>query len=132
MKEASKQILEQLTDAGYRLTNARREVVRALLCAREPLSVQKIAERVSVDEASVYRTVALLREQKLIEEIIEPGATRRYAVAKGHHHHIVCTDCSRVVHIPCNDKRQVRIRHPEFIDIIDHDVTYYGRCHSCA
>jgi hypothetical protein len=26
----------------------------------------------------------------------------------------------------------VRIRHPEFIDIIDHDVTYYGRCHSCA
>ena len=132
MQHASEHILKHIREAGHRLTGARREIVDLLLKNTKPLSIPMITEKASADEASVYRTISLLQELGILEEIVEPGAAKRYAIAEEHHHHIICTNCGRVAHIPCDPQAEKRVHHSDFAKIADHAVTYYGVCHTCA
>ena len=132
MKDASKKIIGELTRRGYRITKARIEVVEALVRADAPQSIQAIIERVSVDTVSVYRTIAMLIQENLIEEINVQGEAVRYEIAHGHHHHVVCVECNTLVHIPCDTKASVPKKVAGFTYINSHEVTYYGMCTKCC
>lgn len=131
MKHASEDMLHALTERGYRITEARRGLCAALTAAKDPLTIQELAERTASDEASAYRFIALLRKERLVEEIVVRGERPRYAPADHHHHHVVCTDCGVVAHVPCGDAPHAPRTVPGFATIEDHDVTFYGRCVSC-
>ena len=126
-------ILVELSERGFRVTAARREVVRAFAQSPIPQTIRDLAQRVSADEVSVYRTVALLVENKMVEVIEGMGETKRYSLYPGtHHHHIVCTKCGYTAHIPCDEVERARVSHPTFSSIMRHSVTYYGQCRSCT
>jgi Fe2+ or Zn2+ uptake regulation protein len=130
MHNASKDILAELKTRGYRITDVREEIVRALGVTKNPITIQELAAKVTADEASVYRTIALLKKERLLEEMLIADE-QRYALNTGHHHHIVCKRCNYVVHVPCSDVRPRRVDHPIFSEIYDHEVTYYGTCKKC-
>lgn len=112
-----KQFLEQLSDAGYRLTTSRRALLRLLASARQPLSVQEIAEGVNATAAAerrrlrraevrgsqpaeagdginvvtVYRLVNLMVEMRLLRRVEFGQGYYRYERADAQdsidHHH---------------------------------------------
>ena len=132
MKTASEEILGKLRDSGCRITKARTEVVEALLRIHSPITVQALAESVSVDEVSVYRTIALLVQEGFVEEIRMHGDTARYALSHGHHHHVACTSCDTVVHIDCGGEPKLPAQVKGFSKITSHELTFYGLCKKCA
>ena len=131
MKDASKKIIEVLALRGYRITHARTQVLETLSGAKTPLSIQTIAQKVDVDVVSVYRTIAMLIKEQLIEEVTIQGETTRYEIAHGHHHHVVCVGCNLLVHVPCG-KKPIAPFVSGFAYINSHELTYYGMCTKCA
>ena len=132
MKEASDEILKTLQKRGYRVTQARTEVVEALTHSHEPVTIQLLSTKVLVDEVSVYRTIATLMKEKLVEEINMQGGVSRYALSHEHHHHVVCQNCEMVVHVACSQEPKIPQRVQGFSKIYSHEIIFYGLCNKCA
>jgi Fur family ferric uptake transcriptional regulator len=132
MKDATTlKIVFLLKERGYRVTQARIGVIGALSNGHVPQSIQSLCETVKVDATSVYRTIAMLKKEGLIEEIITQGGIARYAISHGHHHHVVCTSCEKVVHIDCGKEPKAPRHIDGFATIVSHELTFYGLCSSC-
>jgi Fur family zinc uptake transcriptional regulator len=132
MKNATtEKIIRLLKERGYRVTQARTEVVEVLAKTHIPQSIQSLCLTVQVDATSVYRTIAMLKAEGLIEEITTHGGIARFALSHGHHHHVVCTVCEKVVHIPCEKEPQAPKHIEGFTTIVSHELTFYGLCSSC-
>ena len=59
-----------------------------------------------MDVSTVYRTLAVLREMRLISETRMGGGESRYEwIEKMRHHHLVCRACDRVTQL---DHRYMR------------------------
>jgi Fur family ferric uptake transcriptional regulator len=51
--------------------------------------------------STVYRTLELLKRLGLITEIdMGDGCVRYHLLEKGHHHHLICNKCGKVVDLP--------------------------------
>lgn len=134
MKNASHELIENLKAKGFRITKPRILIIEAMEEASKPHTIREIAAKVAVDEASVYRTVALLEDEGVAEAIAMPDGTYAYVLHEGHHHHhLVCTSCGVVAHIECDDGvPKVSLKGTGFKKILDHEVTFYGLCNACA
>lgn len=94
---------EKLNQEGLRLTHPRQVVMSILKAARVPLAPQTIYQRsLEADEdiglVTVYRTLELLTDLSLVRRVHGPEACIGYALASpGHHHHLVCRRCDKVV-----------------------------------
>lgn len=125
-------VRDAITQGGGRMTVSRQKIVTYLANASKPVSIQDMLRDISVDQVNVYRTVALLKEKGLIEEIVFPDGSHRFALAHAHHHHAICSSCDRVLHIPCgNQDRFTNARVTGFSTILGHSVTYFGICTTC-
>lgn len=96
---------EELRDKGYRLTPQRLMVLDALHQAEGHISAPDICQRVQarypwVNKSTIYRTLDLLRELDLVTET-ELGGDKLYyhQAEKGHHHHLICQKCGKVMDI---------------------------------
>lgn len=132
MKKASEKILETLKNRGYRVTGARREILCILQKTTAPLTIKEVATRANADEASVYRTISLLRQEGLLGEIAFGKKRPRFELTSHHHHHMVCESCGKVAHIEGDAEPQRPRRVPGFSSITGHELTYYGLCRKCA
>lgn len=136
MNDASIEIIRVLKERGYRITDARKSLANVLSNLKQPATMQELSKKVASDEASVYRTVRLLVEENLLEEILLQGEVSRYVLvhahAHGHHHHAICEKCGFVAHIPCEAISVVKQIPKHFKKISSHEVTFYGLCAECA
>lgn len=104
-----------------------REMADELRAAGSPVGV-----------ATVYRTLELLAELRLVQRLDVGGGSARYEPAlpggEHHHHHLVCDRCGRVT--PFSDERLERAIHDlgERVDyrVGTHDVVLRGTCPACA
>lgn len=124
--------LNTLKARGYRITPARTAIVDTLCGNHTPQTIQEVASAVTVDEVTVYRTISLLLKESLIEEIPLQGGDTRYALGHGHHHHLVCTTCNYIEHLPCTFTKLPAPTSKQFARINHHEVTYYGTCKRCV
>ena len=131
MKSATTTLLETLSQRGYRCTEARKAICEVLETSSVPLTLQAIAKAVDVDTASVYRTIRMLQAEGLLEEVVRKNGQTAYAPVTHHHHHLVCTDCDRIEHVPCLGNIKTP-RHRSFAKVNEHEVTFYGLCTECA
>jgi Fur family ferric uptake transcriptional regulator len=94
-----------LEASGIRPTRARALVLDALLAEPNDATAQEIHFRLreqghNVGLATVYRTLAVLSEHGVVDSLIHHAGEACYRLcAPGHHHHLVCTDCHRVVEV---------------------------------
>lgn len=96
---------EVLREKGYRLTPQRVFVIEALRDATSHISAEEIYHQLHSrypysNISTVYRTLELLRELNLITETnFGDGRVRYHVAQKGHHHHLVCHKCGKIMDV---------------------------------
>ena len=96
---------ELLAESGLRSTRQRATVLAELLGEPDDVTAQQLHERLRgrgerLGLATVYRTLGLLAEEGVVDVLSHrPGELCYRRCAQGHHHHLVCSRCHRVVEL---------------------------------
>ena len=101
------QILNDLREAGYRLTEPRRAVAE-LLAGRTghftagDLLAEAQARDLDIGRATVFRALDLFTDLRVLERIDLPTGDHAYVpcLPEGHHHHVICQRCGQVTDVP--------------------------------
>jgi Fur family ferric uptake transcriptional regulator len=97
---------QKLREQGYRLTPQRMMVVEAIHSADRHISAEEIFDKVKekypfANISTVYRTLELLKSLDLVNEIdLGDGRLRYHPSEKGHHHHLICNQCGKIIDLP--------------------------------
>ena len=138
-----KAIEHHLHDAGYKFTVPRQVVAEVLESESEHLTANEIWERVqqldeSIGRMTVYRTLELFTEIGFIRLAPQAAHDARsglvYVVMHdGHHHHIICQQCSSVIEFEdCGlDDLIERIEEKYGCQIEGHLLEFFGICADC-
>jgi Fur family transcriptional regulator, ferric uptake regulator len=143
MEHRIDRIKKQLHAQSYKLTPQREATVRVLL-EREAdhLSAEDIFLLVKdkapeIGLATVYRTLELLSELKIVDKINFGDGVSRYDLrkegAEHFHHHLVCIECGSVEEIMDDLLGDVeKIVESEWgFQVQDHRLTFHGLCKTC-
>jgi Fe2+ or Zn2+ uptake regulation protein len=131
--------VDRLDQAGARLTEPRRRLAALIDRQPGPFSAADLLEAAEsraagIGRATVFRTLALLEAEGVIERIDLPGGEHAYvACARGHHHHAVCIVCGRVTDLPDLDVGVDvgALSRRSGYDIESHRIELFGRCPEC-
>lgn len=103
VKARLEQMTAKLTQRDFRLTPQRMAVLKILAAGNGHPSVERIYEQIhrdfpSTSIATVYKTVALLRELGEVLELGFPDGSNRYDACKPYPHpHVICTRCGMIL-----------------------------------
>ena len=130
---------ERLRAAGHRLTKTRKALVRVMITASQPLSIEDMRDHlkrlgVTVNKTTIYREVDFLLQQKLIEEVRLDPDRRYYEFALGtHHHHIRCLSCNTIVDVTLGafETMSKQIQRQTKFTVVDHTIEFVGLCAVC-
>jgi Fur family transcriptional regulator, ferric uptake regulator len=127
-----------LARQGLRPTRQRVAVLGAL-ASRDDATAQQIhavlmdeGERVGL--ATVYRTLARLRESDVVDTLRHhPGEVCYRLCGEGHHHHLTCSECHRVVELgDCElDPWLADLASEHGFTVSEHTVEVTGVCRAC-
>ena len=87
------------------MTPQRMLVIEALHNADRHISAEEIYKGLHgrypyANISTVYRTLELLKELDLVTEAdFGEGRVRYHVAEKGHHHHLVCRSCGKMIHL---------------------------------
>ena len=138
MKRIS-EITRRLSERGYRLTPQRLMVLTAIESSDHHISAEEIYAQVvtkypHINISTVYRTLELLNRLGLVTETDLGGGRVRYHPAdKGHHHHLVCQNCGRIIDLDeslLSSLKDVLYREYRFSADLRH-LAIFGRCEDC-
>ena len=135
-----------LRGKGLKVTAQRIAVLSVL--SEEPdrhLTAEEIYDLVRVSSpdiglATVYRTIQILLELKIIDRIYLDDGYVRYELGhvyesedSHHHHHLICVKCGRVMSFQGDllETFEMKIEEKTGFRIQDHDVKLYGLCKDC-
>lgn len=133
-------ILQKLRDAGYKITSARRAVLSALQQSGGHLTSADVLTQVeaqdpTIGRASVFRALELLTGLAIIRPTFLKASTPTYVLMseRGHHSHIVCTQCARIVELDecVVDSLTDQIEANYRIRLTGHLLEFYGTCEEC-
>ena len=132
---------QRLRDAGHKLTNARLTVLNVLEEDGGHMTSAEVLEKVDqvapeIGRASVFRALDLFTRLSIIRPTyINDSSTPTYVLMpNGHHHHIICTSCARVIEFDqCHLERLARELEQQFgVQMTGHLLEFYGLCADCA
>ncbi len=132
--------LERLRAAGYKLTNARQTVLTAIQRLGGHVTSSQVLEEVAqadptIGRASVFRTLDLFTRLAIIRPTFsESSLTPSYVLMPdGHHHHIVCISCQRVMEFDdCNlETMTAELERRLNVRIHGHLLEFYAVCSAC-
>jgi Fur family ferric uptake transcriptional regulator len=133
--------LQKLRERGFRLTPQREMVLSAMHDMEGLATADEIYERVhavssAVDISTVYRTLDLLQEFKMVA-CVDPGdGQHRYELlgVHGPHVHLICQVCGKVTGVEMEQIQPLAARleaEHGFATDLDH-LTIPGLCQDCA
>ncbi|MGP4060164.1 Fur family transcriptional regulator [Halobacillus litoralis] len=143
MEHRIDRIKKQLHSQSYKLTPQREATVRVLLENEEDhlsaedvyLLVKEKAPEIGL--ATVYRTLELLSELKVVDKINFGDGVSRYDLrkegAEHFHHHLVCIECGSVEEIEEDLLEEVEkiVESQWKFQVKDHRLTFHGICSVC-
>ncbi len=130
---------EAIKESGHRLTPQRLMIVSVLRHAEGHVSAAEVIEQVResyqyIDISTVYRTLSVLKEMRLISETDMGEGEYQYEwIDQLRHHHLICRKCGNVTPL---DHRYLENLSTETLDDygfqadIDH-FAIFGLCKSC-
>jgi len=139
-RNASKQLAEYLADQGLKSTSQRDIILQIFVDAGRHLSAEELYARVKkthpgIGFATVYRTLKLLTEAGLAEELrFEDGFTRyEYKASDGHHDHLICTKCGQIIEFENEriEELQQDVARKNRFQVQSHKLELYGLCSDC-
>ena len=129
---------EILRDHGTKVTPQRVAILRAVGSARSHPDVDAVYRVVSrgypnISRDTVYRTLAMMEEKKIIGSVLFVGNAKRYDPITAQHHHLVCVQCRRIFDF--EEKRFDRLVPPpsavERFKVVRITVHVEGICDAC-
>jgi Fe2+ or Zn2+ uptake regulation protein len=130
-----------MRDSGYKLTNARLTVLGVLETSGGHITSTELLDRVnevdpSIGRASVFRCLDLFTRLSLVRPTyIDSSVTPTYVLMPdGHHHHVICTNCSRVIEFEDCDLSALASELERRLDVqlTGHLLEFYGLCQDCT
>lgn len=134
----------QLHDGGYKLTPQREATVLVLLeNDKTHLSAEEIyllvkSKSPEIGLATVYRTVEMLTELKVVDKINFNDGVARYDLRKEgathSNHHLLCLECGGIEEIIEDlliDVEQT-VQSQFNFRVLDHRLTFHGVCQKCS
>lgn len=132
-----------LKEKGYKFTSQRQHVFEVIVeNDGNHLNSQEIYELVrkkypEIGVATVYRTLALLEEMKLIYGVDFEDGFRRYEVVNDEeehrHHHLICLECRSIKEAEDDllgaIEQEILIK--DKFKVVNHKVKFYGYCEEC-
>ena len=129
---------QTLRDAGLRVTRQRLAILDALKGRDEALSAQEVYLRFrqqgeSIGLSTVSRALESRSDAGLLDSFPRDGEQAYRHCSPKHHHHLICTDCSKVREL---EARMVedwvdRVSEAYTFEVTGHRADIYGRCDSC-
>ncbi len=119
-----------------RHTQQRTVIESILLNTKHPLLPSEILE-IARDElpslgiATVFRALKDLLSEEIVRKVSIGTDAVRYEGKRDHHHHFKCVDCDNVFDLHSCPGNMEKLLPPGF-ELIDHDITLFGRCASCG
>jgi Fur family ferric uptake transcriptional regulator len=133
-------LVAYLAGKGLKLTRQRETVVDEIFASGGHFEAEDMVERLKrkrarVSRATVYRTLELLQECRLVEKV-NFGTSRSFYehVHLGQHHdHIICTRCNVVIEFVDEriEKLQEEICAANGIRLQSHSMRLFGQCEVC-
>ena len=128
-----------LGGAGIRSTPQRLAVLRALTTVENDATAQELHAELRrggsrIGLATVYRTLAALSEHGIVDTLTHRQGESSYRLCgEGHHHHLTCTACHRVVELEgCSlDAWLTEVSREEGFALTSHQVELAGVCSDC-
>ena len=133
-------IVDKLSEQGYRLTPQRMMVLSAIENSDDHISAEEIHAQIvakypHVNISTVYRTLELLKRLGLVTETdLGEGRVRYHPAYKGHHHHLVCQQCGAIIDIDESTLarlKDVLLHRYNFAAQLRH-LAIFGRCANCS
>ncbi len=132
-----------LHQSGFKLTPQREATVLVLLeNEKDHLSAEEIYMLVKkkspeIGLATVYRTLEMLTELKVVDKVSFNDGLSRYDVrkegAKHFHHHLLCLECGSIEEVEddlLGDVELIVEKKYHFL-VKDHRLTFHGICSKC-
>ncbi len=131
-----KELLAVLAELGYRSTAPWRAIAELLEQKQDSLTAEALSEELpSVGRATVFRTIKLLLEARVVCKLATIDGSQMYSLCRvgHHHHHSVCIECGAVEEFRAAAVEQLISAIGTEIpgEVIDHRVELYVICGYC-
>ena len=130
-----------LQSKGHKLTRPRRLVAETLIAARRHVGADDLIEMLRragtpVPKATVYRTLALMRECGSFDAHDFDQGKRLYEpmMGRAHHDHLYCISCGEVIEFqePRVEKLQDEVVRRHGFTPVYHSHKIFGTCRKCG
>jgi Fur family ferric uptake transcriptional regulator len=130
-----------LKQHGYRVTSPRLKVMEIIASAKSPLTPQEIYHDIlklpdPPGIASVYRTLDMLDDLGLIQQIHQPGGCHGFwPTQEGHKHYLICKDCGHMRVVEGSEKIEgyiLAIEDKTGFQVEEHWLQFFGLCEGCV
>lgn len=134
------ELADQLRRCDRKLTGQRQAILNIMVRHAHPLNIREIFAELdpgSCDLATVYRSMHLLEGLGLVKRFDFGDGAARFELladdAAGHHHHLICTQCTAVVEIDeCfTSEVEERIAAQNGFKAVTHRLEFFGVCPRC-
>ncbi|OQO68054.1 transcriptional repressor [Enterococcus villorum] len=138
-----KKTKQQLHESGFKLTPQREATLLVLLeNEKEHLSAEEVFFLVKkkspeIGLATVYRTLEILTDLKVIDKVSFNDGVARYDLrkegAKHFHHHLLCLKCGTIEEVEedlLSGVEDIVEKRYHFL-VKDHRLTFHGVCQKC-
>ena len=129
-----------LENGGLKYTFERKCIYQQVLRQKEHFDADSLYEQfrkkgMRIARDTVYRTIPLLLECGVLQKSVGEGKREFFerTSAKGHHDHMVCTRCGRIIEFKCEpiEALQKKICEDHGFKLFFHDHRLFGACRSC-
>ncbi len=129
-----------MNQRGMNITKQRINIAKIVFGMKGHHSVEEIYLKVhqkvpSIGQTTVYRTIKLLCDVGLMEELQVGDGMARYEVVttKEHHDHLVCKECGMTIefNLPDIEKIQNDLAKEHGFTLLDHHHLLIGLCPDC-
>lgn len=129
-----------LRTQGLKLTSQRAAILERALSMRKHFSAEELYESLRADtrgisKATVYRTLLLLVQARLLEEHDFERGHKLYerATNRAHHDHLICVTCGRIVefHSEEIERIQDQVATAHEFEMVSHTHQIFGVCPRC-
>ena len=132
-------MLQKLRKHKFRITPQRIAVLKILASSNGHPSVEEVYQRVrknfpTTSLATVYKTVALLKEFNEVLELGFPEGSNRYDGNKPFPHpHLICTNCRKIIdpNIASLEGVTQELTSETGFRITSHRLDFFGVCPDC-
>jgi Fur family ferric uptake transcriptional regulator len=134
------ELTARLRRHARKVTGPRQAILQILRRQHQPMRIKEIHRALgdgAGDLATVYRSMRLLEDMGLVKRFDLGDGSARFELLRegddGHHHHLVCTQCSEVIEIQDCFPRELetRIAAANGFSGVTHRLEFFGLCPRC-